>query len=56
MDAARILKRFFFCERALIMAQSGWLAGIARFDAKLAAPRPYLAGRHDGARAARAGL
>lgn len=38
MDAARILKRFFFCERALIVAQSGWLAGIAGIDAKLALP------------------
>lgn len=39
MDAARILKRFFFCERALIIAQSGWLAGLAGIDAKLALPR-----------------
>ena len=39
MDAARILKRFFFCERALIIAQSGWLAGLAAIDAKLALPR-----------------
>jgi len=38
IDAARILKRFFFCERALIIAQSGWLAGIAHFDAKLLLP------------------
>ncbi|MGL4650914.1 MAG: DUF455 family protein [Caldilineaceae bacterium] len=38
MDAARILKRYFFCERALIIAQSGWLAGIAHFDAKLLLP------------------
>ncbi len=38
MDAARILKRFFFCERALIVAQAGWIAGTARLDAKLALP------------------
>lgn len=38
MDAARILKRFFFCERALIVAQAGWIAGTAHFDAKLALP------------------
>jgi uncharacterized ferritin-like protein (DUF455 family) len=37
-DAARILKRFFFCERALIVAQSAWLAGIADFDAKMLLP------------------
>ena len=39
MDAARILKRFFFCERSLIIAQSGWLAGIADFETKLALPQ-----------------
>lgn len=38
MDAARILKRFYFCERALIVAQSGWLAGIAPVEIKLALP------------------
>lgn len=38
MDAARILKRFFFCERALVIAQSAWLAGLAHFDAKLLLP------------------
>ncbi len=38
MDAARILKRFFFCERALLVAQSGWLAAIAPLDAKLTLP------------------
>jgi hypothetical protein len=38
MDAARILKRFFFCERALLVAQSGWLAAIAPIDTKLALP------------------
>lgn len=39
MDTARILKRFFFCERALIIAQSGWLAGIADLDVKTILPR-----------------
>ncbi len=38
MDAARILKRFFFCERALVVAQAAWIAGTADFDAKLALP------------------
>lgn len=39
MDTARILKRFFFCERALILAQSGWLAAIADLDVKTILPR-----------------
>lgn len=39
MDTARILKRFFFCERALILAQSGWLAAIADLDVKTLLPR-----------------
>lgn len=39
VDTAEILKRFFFCERALVIAQSGWLAGIASYDIKTALPR-----------------
>jgi hypothetical protein len=39
MDTARILKRFFFCEQALIVGQAGWLAAIAPLDVKLALPR-----------------
>lgn len=38
MDAARILKRLFFCERALVVAQSGWLAAIPDVETKLALP------------------
>lgn len=38
LDSAKILKRFFFCERALIKSQAGWLAGIADFEVKLALP------------------
>ncbi|MCG3212709.1 MAG: hypothetical protein FOGNACKC_06401 [Anaerolineae bacterium] len=38
LDSAKILKRFFFCERELIKSQAGWLAGIADFEAKLALP------------------
>jgi hypothetical protein len=38
LDSAKILKRFFFCERALIKSQAGWLAGIANFEVKLALP------------------
>lgn len=37
-DAARILMRFFFCERSLVISQAGWLAGIASFDAKTMIP------------------
>jgi hypothetical protein len=37
-DAARILKRYFFCERALVVAQSAWIASIADLNAKLALP------------------
>jgi hypothetical protein len=35
MDTAAILKRFHFCERALIVAQAGWLAGVSVLDAKI---------------------
>lgn len=34
MDAASLLKRFFFCEQALIVAQAGWLGRIADLDIK----------------------
>jgi hypothetical protein len=37
-DAARILKRYFFCERSLIVSQAGWQAGIAHFDVKTLLP------------------
>lgn len=36
IDTAAILKRFHFCERAMIKAQAGWLAGLPVLDAKLA--------------------
>lgn len=36
VDIATILKRFYFCERALVIAQAGWIAGTPRLDAKLA--------------------
>lgn len=39
MDSSRILKRFFFCERALIVAQAGWLAALAPLDVKFGLPR-----------------
>jgi uncharacterized ferritin-like protein (DUF455 family) len=39
LDAATILKRFFFCERALVIGQSGWLGWIASLEAKTSLPR-----------------
>jgi hypothetical protein len=33
-DTAVILKRFFFCERSLIITQAGWLAAIAPLEVK----------------------
>ena len=39
VDSARILKRLFFCERALIIAQAGWLPSIASFEVKTTLPR-----------------
>lgn len=39
MESAAILKRFFFCEEALLRAQAGWLAAIAPTGVKLLLPR-----------------
>ena len=33
------MKRLFFCERALIIAQAGWLPSIASFEVKTTLPR-----------------
>jgi len=41
MDAASLLKRFFFCEQALVVAQGGWLGHIAPLEVKTTLPR-YL--------------
>ncbi len=41
MDTAQILKRFFFCERALIIAQAGWVAGLAPLEIKIELPRMF---------------
>jgi hypothetical protein len=40
-DTAVILKRFFFCERALILGQAGWLAAIAPLELKTTLPRLF---------------
>ena len=39
LDAATILKRFFFCEQSLIISQSGWLGWIAALEVKTTLPR-----------------
>lgn len=39
VDAAQVLKRLFFAERASTVAQAGWLAGIPSIDAKIALSR-----------------
>ncbi len=41
LDVAQVLKRFHFCERALIVAQAGWIAGIAPIEVKIALPRHF---------------
>jgi hypothetical protein len=40
-DVARILKRFHFCERELIVAQAGWIAGLAPFEVKITLTRHF---------------
>lgn len=39
LDAATLLKRFFYLEQSLVISQAGWLPAIARLDAKLGLPR-----------------
>lgn len=39
LESAAILKRFFFCEEALIRGMAGWLAAIAPFEVKMTLPR-----------------
>jgi len=39
MESAAILKRFYFCEQALIRGQAGWLAALTSLEAKLTVPR-----------------
>lgn len=41
MDTAQILKRFFFCERALVIAQAGWVASLAPLEIKIELPRIF---------------
>jgi hypothetical protein len=38
-DTAQILKRFFFCERSLVISMSAWLPLIESIDIKTALPR-----------------
>lgn len=39
LDTVQILKRFFFCERSLIISQAAWIPLIASFGTKTALPR-----------------
>ena len=39
LDSGAILKRFFFCEQALIRGQAGWIAALRPLQAKLTIPR-----------------
>jgi hypothetical protein len=39
LDAASLLKRFYFCEQQLVVAQGGWLPAIAPLEVKLGLPR-----------------
>ncbi len=41
LDTASILKRFFFCEQALIIGQAGWLVAIAPLEIKTTLPRLF---------------
>jgi hypothetical protein len=38
LDTAQILKRFFFCERSLIVSASAWIPHIADLDLKMSIP------------------
>ena len=38
LDTAQILKRFFFCERAVIVNASRWIPHLSRIDVKVAIP------------------
>jgi len=33
-DTAQILKRFFFCERSLLVSQAAWIPAVAPLDIK----------------------
>ncbi len=39
LDAAALLKRFYFLEQSLVVSQAGWLPAIPLFDAKIGLPR-----------------
>jgi uncharacterized ferritin-like protein (DUF455 family) len=39
LDAARVLKRCFYCERALLLAEAGWLPLLPMLEAKTELPR-----------------
>lgn len=39
LNTGAILKRFFFCEEALIRGQAGWIAAIGRYETKMLVAR-----------------
>jgi hypothetical protein len=39
LDAATILKRYYLCERSLVISQAGWIAGTTPFEVKMALAR-----------------
>ena len=38
-DTAQLLKRFFFCERALLISQAAWIPLLASLNAKIGMAR-----------------
>lgn len=39
LDAATVLKRYYLCERSLVLSQAAWIAGVAPFEVKVTLPR-----------------
>src|SRR6202158_3022790 len=39
LDTAQLLKRFFFCERSLLVSQAAWIPTIAPLDIKIGLAR-----------------
>src|ERR1700730_15286826 len=39
LDTAQLLKRFFFCERSLLVSQAAWIPAIAPLEVKIGMAR-----------------
>src|SRR3982074_3808869 len=39
LDTAQLLKRFFFCERSLLVSQAAWIPAVAPLDIKVGMAR-----------------